>query len=162
MCYLTYAPPVPRVLAGLVEIMGRTVWAAEALRGLQRRLSMRSAHRETQIAQETVRELGVRRHALVIYKADLRTHARLPALRDGGDGFDDENTLRLRWNYARALRENDGATLDDLRKAVTTLEETAPIARRVLGSSHPLALSIRNYLQDAHDSLRAREAPRAA
>ena len=64
------------------------------------------------------------------------------------------------WNYARALGEN-GATLDDLRKAVTTLEETAPIARRVLGSSHPLALSIENYLQDAHDSVRAREASRA-
>ena len=73
----------------------------------------------------------------------------------------DENTLRLRWNYARALREADGATLDDLREALTTLEETAPIARRVLGSSHPLALSIENYLQDAHDSVRAREASRA-
>ena len=47
------------------------------------------AHRETQIAQEAVRELGVRRHALVVDAADLRTHARLPALRDGGDGRDD-------------------------------------------------------------------------
>jgi len=71
----------------------------------------------------------------------------------------DENTLRLRWNYARALREDDGATLDDLRKAVTTLEEASPIARRVLGSSHPLALSIECYLRDAHDSLSAREMP---
>ena len=68
----------------------------------------------------------------------------------------DENTLRLRWNYARALREDDGATLDDLRKAVTTLEETAPIARRVLGISHPLALSIENYLQEAQAALRSR------
>ena len=64
MCYLAHAPAVARVLAGLVEIMGRAVRAAEALRGLQRRLSMRSAHRETQIAQEAVREPGVRRHAL--------------------------------------------------------------------------------------------------
>ena len=87
MCYLAHAPAVARVLAGLVEIMGRAVRPPEALRGLQRRLSMRSAHRETQIAQEAVRESRVRRHALVIYKTDLGTHARLPALRDGGDGF---------------------------------------------------------------------------
>ena len=60
------------------------------------------------------------------------------------------------------LYQYDGASLDDLREAMATLEETAPIARRVLGSSHPLALSIENYLQDAHDSVRAREAPRKA
>ena len=74
----------------------------------------------------------------------------------------DENTLRLGWNYARALHEDDGATLDDLRKAVTTLEETAPIARRVLGSSHLLALSIENYRQDVHETLRARKCAREA
>ncbi len=38
--------------------------------------------------------------------------------------------------YALALY--DGATLDNLREALTTLEETARIARRVLGSAHPL------------------------
>ena len=64
------------------------------------------------------------------------------------------------WNYARALGEN-GATLDDLRKAVTTLEETAPIARRVLGSSHPLAFSIERCLREARAALCARETPDA-
>ena len=35
-----------------------------------------------------------------------------------------------------ALRD-PGATLDDLREAVATLEETAPTARRVFGGAHP-------------------------
>ena len=37
----------------------------------------------------------------------------------------------------RARHERDGATLDDLREAVTTLEDTERIARRVLGGAHP-------------------------
>ena len=36
----------------------------------------------------------------------------------------------------------DGATLDDLRKAMTMLEETERIARRVLGGAHPLTMEI--------------------
>ena len=39
-------------------------------------------------------------------------------------------TLRIRWSYARALCQADRATLDDLREAVTTLEDTDRIARR--------------------------------
>ena len=70
----------------------------------------------------------------------------------------DENMLRLRWNYARALREDDGATLDDLREAVTTLEDTEPIARRVLGGAHPLSGAIGRSLQNARTVLHAREA----
>ena len=43
----------------------------------------------------------------------------------------------MRWIYAQALYKDDGATLDDLREAVTTLEEIERTARRVLGSAHP-------------------------
>jgi len=66
--------------------------------------------------------------------------------------------LRLSWNYARALYE-DGATLDDLnlREAVTTLDDTDRIARRVLGGSHPLTTQIEEELQNARGILRARE-----
>ena len=64
-----------------------------------------------------------------------------------------EITLRMRWNYARALREDEGATLDDLREAVTTLEDTARIARRVLGGSHPLVAQIEVGLRDARAAL---------
>ena len=42
-------------------------------------------------------------------------------------------------DYARALYERTTrATLDDLREAVTTLEDTERIARRVLGGAHPV------------------------
>ena len=72
-------------------------------------------------------------------------------------GADNRLTLQMRTNYALALYEDDGATLDDLREAVTTLEETARTARRVLGSSHPLTPTIERYLQKARTALRARK-----
>ena len=65
----------------------------------------------------------------------------------------------MRWNYAKALYEDPGATLDDLREAVTTLEEMERTARRVLGSAHPTAKETEHMLQDARAALRAREAP---
>ena len=68
-------------------------------------------------------------------------------------------TRRTRWNYARALYEDPAATLDDLREAVTTLEEAEQTARRVLGSAHPTAKEIEHKLQDARAALRARETP---
>ena len=39
------------------------------------------------------------------------------------------------------------ATLDDLREAVRTLEETERTARRVLGTSHPIAVRIGRALK---------------
>ena len=63
--------------------------------------------------------------------------------------------------YAGALYEDPGATLDDLRESVTTLEDTAPIARRVLGGAHPLTKVIERILGNARAALRARETPSA-
>ena len=60
-------------------------------------------------------------------------------------------------NYANALYKDDGATLDDLREAVTTLEEIEPIARRVFSDAHPVTEGIEDELQDARAALRARE-----
>ena len=65
---------------------------------------------------------------------------------------------RLRWIYAQSFHENPGATLDNLREAVTTLEDTERIARRVLGGSNPTTLEIERDLQLARARLRAREA----
>ena len=48
-----------------------------------------------------------------------------------------------------ALSEDDAATLDDLREAVTTLEEIEGIARRVLGGAHPTAVAIEANLRGA-------------
>merc|ERR1711871_1748615 len=53
-------------------------------------------------------------------------------------GEDDAATLTMRWSYAQTLYEDDSATLDELREAVTTLEDTERTARRVLGGAHPL------------------------
>ena len=44
---------------------------------------------------------------------------------------------------------DDDATLDDLNEAVTTLEDTARIARRVLGGAHPDVVGIEKSLRNA-------------
>ena len=67
-------------------------------------------------------------------------------------------TLTMKMNYAQNLYDDDGATLDDLREAANTLEDTGRIARRVLGSAYPLTKMIEGGLQDARAALRAREA----
>jgi len=75
-------------------------------------------------------------------------------------GESHQDTLKMRWNYARAIYHDEGATLDDLREAVTKLEDLAPTARRVLGGAHPLAKQIEQVsLRDARAVLRARETP---
>ena len=50
-----------------------------------------------------------------------------------------------------------GATLDDVREAVTKLEEVERTARRVLGSANPTTLGIQNALQNSRAALRARD-----
>ena len=61
--------------------------------------------------------------------------------------------------YADALCCDVGATLDDLREAVTTLDETVRTARRVFGGAHPIARAIEIALRTARAALRARETP---
>ena len=68
-------------------------------------------------------------------------------------------TLLMRSNYAEALWRDPAATLDDLREAVTTLEDAKRIARRVLGGAHPITESVEVELRKAQAALRAREAP---
>ena len=65
----------------------------------------------------------------------------------------------MRWEYARVLFVDNVATLDDLRESVTTLEDTARTARRVLGGAHPLVPDIENDLRNVRTVLRARETP---
>ena len=65
----------------------------------------------------------------------------------------------MRRVYAKALYTDPEATLDDLREAVTTLEDAERIARRVLGSAHPVVVMIEGNLQNARAALRAREQP---
>ena len=71
-------------------------------------------------------------------------------------------TIRMRLVYADALYKDAGATLDDLREAVTTLEETERTARRVLGAAHPITGWIESGLRESRAALRARETPSAS
>ena len=73
----------------------------------------------------------------------------------------DENilTLIMNWIYATALCNDPSATLDDVREAVTTLEDADRIGRRVFGVSHPTTAGIEDDLQNTRAALRARETP---
>ena len=67
-----------------------------------------------------------------------------------------------RWEMSKGEREawddaEPSAMLDDLREAVTTLEETERIVRRVFGATHPLTARIEDHLRNARAALRARE-----
>ena len=68
-------------------------------------------------------------------------------------------TLMMKMNYAQDLYQDGGATLDDLREAVTTLEETASTARRVLGGAHPVTTAIVHGLKASRRALAARQTP---
>jgi len=54
------------------------------------------------------------------------------------------------------------ATLDDLREAVTTLEDMERIARRVFGMANPFTAEIAVELRQARANLRHREARQPA
>ena len=65
----------------------------------------------------------------------------------------------MTWIYAEALYSDDGATLDDLREAVTSLEDTVRTGQRVFGGAHPITKGIEFHLRKARAALRARETP---
>jgi len=65
-------------------------------------------------------------------------------------------TLRMWWTYAKMLYKDDGATFDDLREAVTMLEETERTARRVLGGAHPIVVYMGKSLRDSRVVIDAR------
>jgi hypothetical protein len=68
-------------------------------------------------------------------------------------------TLSMRSVYAQTLYKDDGATLANLREAVTTLEDAERTARRVLGGAHPLVAQIGACLRCARAALAARDPP---
>ena len=74
-------------------------------------------------------------------------------------GENDILTLKMRLIYARVLCKDPAGALDDLREAVTTLEDTERTARRVLGGTHPLTEDFECGLQVVRAELRARETP---
>jgi len=73
-------------------------------------------------------------------------------------GESDRIALQMRKIYAEVLCNDTDATLDDLRKAVTTFVELERTARRVLGNSHPNTALVGRNLLEARAELRRREA----
>jgi tetratricopeptide (TPR) repeat protein len=73
-------------------------------------------------------------------------------------GENHEITLKMRNVYAQTLYADAAATLDDLREALTTLEDVERIARRVLGGSHPFVVDSERCLRGLRAALDAHEA----
>ena len=59
--------------------------------------------------------------------------------------------------YTEALYKADGASLEDMREAVSTLEELERTARRVLGGAHPTTTGMEGALRESLAALLARE-----
>ena len=59
--------------------------------------------------------------------------------------------------YAQSLFHDNGAAVDDLREAVAMIEDSAQIARRVFGGSHPLTIWVEGVLVHARMALRIRQ-----
>ena len=68
-----------------------------------------------------------------------------------------EVTLKMKKNLGEALYKDAGATHDDLREAVNTLEDTVRIARRIFGGSYPLVTSMGKFSQEARAALAIEE-----
>jgi flagellar biosynthesis regulator FlaF len=69
--------------------------------------------------------------------------------------------LKMRWIYALALYTDTGATLDDIREAVETLESVARVWTRVFGEAHPETPMVQKTLAAAHTVLATRAAASA-
>jgi hypothetical protein len=74
-------------------------------------------------------------------------------------GDDSRTTLGMRKWYAQALYNDPAATLDDIREAVSILEDTDRTARRVLGGAHAFTGGVEDALREARAVLAARETP---
>ena len=72
-------------------------------------------------------------------------------------GENNDLTLKMRWLYPIALYKDTSATLDDLREAVATLEDTERTARRVMGGVHPITTGIELSLRNARATLHAHD-----
>ena len=106
---------------------------------------------------EVAQALGERREARLAAHEDGRPD-HLAQIKIGRLLGREGPDLGMQLNYARALCENDCATYvtpDDLREAVTTLEEVERTARRVLGGAHPNTAGIEGDLRHARAALRA-------
>ena len=67
--------------------------------------------------------------------------------------------VRCKTRYCNKTYGDRSATLDNLRLAVTTLEDVVRITRRVFGGAHPTTKGFERNLRNARAALSARETP---
>jgi hypothetical protein len=148
-------------LANTYEALGRTEAALQMKRDVYSgRLKLNGEeNRQTLIAANNFANSFGQLQRFKEVKALMRKTIPV-AQRNFGEGT--ELTLQLRVNYTAALYMDDGATLDELREAVSTLEEIERIARRVLGGGHPTAVRMVRSLQQARAVLTLRVGPGGA
>ena len=89
--------------------------------------------------EETLQRQQLREHLL---RQRFEEAKQLMRKNDAGArvlGESNELTLRMRGNYAAALSPDTAATLDDLREAVTTLEDAANGSRGACSGARTLS-----------------------
>ena len=144
-------------IANTYQTVGRSEQALELKQHLySRRLELHGEEHEMTLVAATnyaVALLHVRRFE----EAKSLSRKKMPVLRRVlGEGH--YLTLQMRMNYAMAFYQNSSATLDDTREAITTLEDAARIARRVLGGAHPITKQMEEALRDSQAALEVRSA----
>ena len=143
-------------LAGTYESLGRNEEALELKRDVySRRLELLGEeHVDTFTAGTnyamTLRQLGRYDEVKTLTRKMMPVARRVLGERD-------MITLSMRTYYAQSLYKDNSATLDDLREAVATLEETTRLSKRVLGNLHPITGGIVGDLQQSRAMLRYRE-----
>ena len=70
-------------------------------------------------------------------------------------------TLKMRTIYAKALHDDDSATLEELRESVEILESVANSWKRIFGPAHPETPKAQDALKYAREALAARLAASA-
>ena len=143
-------------LARLYEVLGRDEQALDLRRDVYSGRSKLQGEEHPQTLQAATNyaasllQLQRFEEAMALYRKTLTVAHRVL-------GKNSELTLGMRTNYAMAFCADPAATLDDLREAITTLEESKRIVRRVFGGDHPLTSSIEGGLRQARALLRVRE-----
>ena len=74
-------------------------------------------------------------------------------------GAENDYMLQIRTLHARALCEDENASLDNLRQAVELLEDIDSISSRVFGARHPDTVANGGNLRYAREKLARAEAP---
>ena len=74
--------------------------------------------------------------------------------------LDNELSIHLLTNYAKALYKNSEAVPDDLLESIATYEKCLTAARRLWGAGHPFLTQFEEHLEKARAALAAPKSAR--